>query len=75
MTMTKDSERIKTDREIELIGNSSRMVAEILKLLGSLVTPGRTTGELDRAAEDYIRSNGARPSFKGYWGFPVTICA
>jgi methionyl aminopeptidase len=73
--MTKDTERIKTDREIELIGNSSRMVAETLDLLGGLVAPGVTTGELDRAAEDYIRSRGAVPSFKGYRGFPATICA
>jgi len=75
MTMTKDTERVKTDHEIELIGNSSRMVAETLNLLGGLVAPGKTTGELDRAAEDYIRSNGGVPSFKGYRGFPATICA
>jgi methionyl aminopeptidase len=73
--MTRDTELIKTEREIELIGHSSRMVAEVLNLLGGLVAPGSTTGELDRAAEDYIRSNGARPSFKGYRGFPATICA
>jgi methionyl aminopeptidase len=73
--MTKTTEYIKTDREIELIGNSSRMVAETLNLLGGLIEPGRTTGELDRAAEDYIRSNGGVPSFKGYRGFPATICA
>jgi methionyl aminopeptidase len=73
--MTRDTELIKTDREIELIGNSSRMVAETLELLGGLVAPGMTTGELDRAAEDYIRSHGATPSFKGYRGFPATICA
>jgi len=75
MTMTRHTELIKTDREIELIGNSSRMVAETLELLGGLAAPGMTTGELDRAAEDYIRSHGATPSFKGYRGFPATICA
>jgi methionyl aminopeptidase len=73
--MTRDTERIKTDREIELIGNSSRMVAETLKMLGDLVAPGKTTGELDRLAEDHIRSSGGVPSFKGYRGFPATICA
>ena len=75
MAMTMETELIKADWEIELMGNSSRMVAETLKMLGDLAVPGRTTGELDRAAEDYIRSNGGVPSFKGYRGFPATICA
>lgn len=75
MTVMKNTDCIKTDREIELIGCSSRIVAETLKMLGELVMPGRTTGELDREAEDYIRSNGGVPSFKGYRGFPASICA
>jgi len=75
MTKTRDTERIKTEREIELIGNSSRMVAETLKMLGDLLEPGKTTGELDRVAEDFIRSSGGVPSFKGYRGFPASICA
>lgn len=75
MTKTRDTERIKTEREIELIAGSSRVVAEALKMLGDLAEPGRTTGELDRVAEDYIRSRGGVPSFKGYMGFPASICA
>ena len=75
MTKTRDTGRVKSDREIELVRDSSRMVAETLKLLGTLIQPGRTTGELDRAAEDFIRSNGGLPSFKGYRGFPASICA
>ncbi len=77
MTMTKsaDTERIKSEREIGLIARSSNMVAETLKMLGRMVEPGRTTGELDRTAEDFIRSRGGVPSFKGYRGFPASICA
>ncbi len=75
MSETRDTGRIKTDREIELMGNSSRMVAETLKILGDLLGPGKTTGELDRVAEDFIRSSGGVPSFKGYRGFPASICA
>jgi methionyl aminopeptidase len=46
-----------------------------LKLLEQAIEPGVTTGRLDRAAEDFIRSNGGIPSFKGYRGFPASICA
>jgi methionyl aminopeptidase len=71
--------RIKTKQEIELIRESSRIVAEVLKLVGARVKPGITTVELDRLAEDFIRSMGAVPAFKGYGHskanpYPATLC-
>lgn len=71
--------RIKTKREIELIRESSRIVADVLKLVSAHIRPGVTTFELDRLAEDYIRSLGAVPAFKGYGHtksnlFPATLC-
>ena len=71
--------RIKTKREIELIRESSRIVAEVLKLVSARIRPGVTTIELDRLAEDYIRSFGGVPAFKGYGHskdnlFPATLC-
>lgn len=71
---------IKTKKEIDYIKESCRIVAETLQLLKSKVKPGITTLELDKIAEDYIRSNNAIPAFKGYSqggapGFPGSICA
>jgi methionyl aminopeptidase len=70
---------IKTKREIELIRESCRIVADVLKLIGSRVRPGVSTLELDKLAEDYIRSFGGIPAFKGYGSqksnlFPATLC-
>ena len=69
----------KTKREIELIRESSRIVAEVLKLVGAQIKPGVTTLALDKLAEDYIRSFGGVPAFKGYGSqknnlFPATLC-
>jgi len=60
--------------EIDSIRAAAQLVARTLDLLGEHVRPGVTTGELDRLAEDFIRSNGGRPAFKGYRGFPASIC-
>jgi methionyl aminopeptidase len=60
--------------EVEGIRAAARLVASTLDLLGREVRPGVTTGELDRLAEDFIRSQGGRPAFKGYRGFPASIC-
>ena len=57
---------LKSLEEIELIRESSRIVADVLKLVGSQIRPGITTLELDRSAEDYIRSMDGEPAFKGY---------
>lgn len=70
---------LKSLEEIELIRESSRIVADILKLVGERIQPGITTLELDKLAEEYIRSMGGEPAFKGYgWDkknlFPATLC-
>jgi methionyl aminopeptidase len=61
-------------REIEAIRAAAQLVARTLDLLGREVRPGMTTAALDRLAETYIRDHGGRPAFKGYRGFPATIC-
>ncbi|RYP84762.1 type I methionyl aminopeptidase [Nocardioides guangzhouensis] len=68
---------IKTPEQIELMRVAGRLVGDTLELLRSSVRPGITTGELDRIAEDNIRSGGGVPSFLGYGHppFPGTICA
>ncbi len=66
--------RVRTDREIELIAESCQIVADTLDMLTSYVKPGADLLELDTLAEDFIRSKGARPAFKGYMGFPATLC-
>ena len=66
---------IKSPREIELMGRAGRIVADVLALVRSRVAPGVTTWDLDRLAEEFIRSHdGATPSFKGLYGFPATLC-
>jgi len=64
----------KTPEEIEKIAAAGVILVKTLALLQSKLRPGVTTGELDRAAERYIRSQGAEPAFKGYRGFPGSIC-
>ena len=66
---------LKTPDEIALMAQASRVVAETLQILQKAVRPGITTDELDRLAEDEIRSRGARPAFKGYRSYPKTLCA
>jgi len=72
---------IKTKKEIDLIRESCKIVAESLQLMKKFVRPGITTGELDKIAEDYILSNNAKAAFKGYSqggssiDFPASICA
>ena len=65
---------IKSLREIELLRKSNIIVAEVLKKLKGMITPGVTTKELDQVAEDWIRSRGGIPAFKGYRGYPATLC-
>lgn len=66
---------LKSAREIEIMRQASRIVATVLKEIAEMVKPGMTTGDLDAYAEKRIRSMGATPSFKGYQGFPASICA
>jgi methionyl aminopeptidase len=64
----------KTPAEIELMAQAGEILVKTMDLLAGKVRAGMTTGELDRAAERFIRSQGATPAFKGYRGFPGSIC-
>lgn len=65
---------LKSSSEIELMRSSGRIVAEALNKIEEMIKPGITTLELDKIAEEYIIGLGAKPSFKGYGGFPGSIC-
>jgi methionyl aminopeptidase len=65
---------IKTDEEIGLIRESSLLVGKTLAEVAKLIRPGIKTSELDRVAEAFIRDHKAEPAFKGYSGFPATLC-
>jgi len=65
----------KTPEEVDKIAAAGAILVRTLKLVESKVRPGATTSELDEAAERFIRSQGAVPAFKGYRGFPGSICA
>jgi methionyl aminopeptidase len=66
---------IKSPREIDIMRQSAKIVATVLKEISELVQPGMTTADLDAHAEKRIREMGATPSFKGYHGFPGSICS
>jgi len=66
---------IKSDMEIQYMRNAGRVVAETLAMIEKVIKPGITTAEIDKLAEEFIVSRGAIPSFKGYGGFPASICA
>lgn len=66
---------IKSDRQIEKMRLAGALLHEVLEALRQMIEPGVTTLELDQAAERMIRASGAVPSFKGYEGFPYSICA
>ncbi len=66
---------LRTETELEKMKRSGEILRNCFLEVEKLVRPGITTGELDRVAEDFIRSAGAIPAFKGYQGFPATICA
>lgn len=66
---------IKSSKELDLMRESGRIVAETKVVLREAIRPGLTTSELDRIAENEIRRRGGVPSFKGYMGFPATICS
>jgi methionyl aminopeptidase len=65
----------KTREEIERMAASGALLVKTMNLLAGKIRPGVTTQELDRAAERFVRSQGAVPTFKGYRGFPGSICA
>ena len=66
---------IKSNDEIARMRKPNRIVAELLDYLEGMIHPGITTKELDTRAEEFIVKHGGRPAFKGYHGFPATICA
>lgn len=65
---------LKSDGEIEVMAEAGKIAGSCLEMLGSIVRPGVSTRELDIAAEAFIRQAGAIPTFKGYEGFPASIC-
>lgn len=65
---------IKTEEQIEKMRVAGQILARLWEILEPEIKPGVTTLALDKIAEDYIRSNNAKPSFKGYNGFPSTLC-
>jgi len=64
----------KTDEEIELVRESSLLVSKTLAEVARHIMPGVTTEQLDKIAEEFIRDHGASPGFKGYNGFPYSLC-
>ena len=64
----------RSDREIDIIARSCQIVADTLEMLSELIEPGVRILDLDSKAEDFIISRGARPAFKGYMGYPATLC-
>jgi methionyl aminopeptidase len=67
--------QLKSQREIEVMARGGRILAEAVALMEKSVKPGISTQELDKIAEDFIRSHdGAVPSFKGLYNFPASIC-
>jgi methionyl aminopeptidase len=65
---------IKNDEQISIMRRAGRIVAETLLQMEKEVRPGITTAELDRIAEEFITKHGAKPSFKGLYGFPSSLC-
>ena len=65
---------LKSPKEVEKIRASNQIVAKILSVLESEIKPGVNTLYLDNLAEDLARKNEAKPAFKGYRGFPYSLC-
>ncbi len=66
--------QLKTDEEVELLRQSNLLVSATLASVAGLMKPGVTTLEIDRQAEEFIRDHGGAPGFKGYQGYPATLC-
>ena len=64
----------RSEREINMISKSCQIVADTIEMLSEYVIAGASLIDLDKKAEEYIVSCGARPAFKGYMGFPSTLC-
>jgi methionyl aminopeptidase len=66
--------QLKTDEEVELLRQSNLLVSATLAAVAVLMRPGVSTLEIDRQAEEFIRDHGGVPGFKGYQGYPATLC-
>jgi len=64
----------RSEKEIKMIASSCQIVADTIDMISEFVVPGASIKDIDKKAEDYILSRGARPAFKGYMGFPSTLC-
>ena len=64
----------RSNNEIEMISKSCQIVADTIEMISEFVVPGALLSDLDKKAENFINSTGARPAFKGYMGFPSTLC-
>ena len=64
----------RSENEIKIISRSCQIVADTIDMLSEFVVPGALISDLDKKAENFITSRGARPAFKGYMGFPSTLC-
>ena len=71
---TKFGITLKSDRELDLMRRSASVLAQSLQTLIDTIKPGMTTKECNKIAEEAIRSQGAKPAFKGYRGFPASLC-
>lgn len=65
---------VKSDRELEVMRKACQITAAARKLAGDMIRPGISTGEIDKAVHDFILSQGAKPSFLGYSGYPASVC-
>lgn len=65
---------LKTPSQIEKMRVAGRLTRQALELAGSMIRPGVTTGEIDKAVHDFIIANGGTPSFLGYSGYPASVC-
>lgn len=72
--MAKEKITIKTEEEIDLLRQSSLLVGKTLAEVAKILEPGVSTAKLDKTAEEFIRDHGAVPGFKGYGGFPASLC-
>ena len=64
----------RSENEIKMISKSCQIVADTINMISEFVVPGALISDLDKKAENFITSQGARPAFKGYMGFPSTLC-
>ncbi|MBI3132770.1 MAG: type I methionyl aminopeptidase [Acidobacteria bacterium] len=74
MVLLREQIRYKSRKEVEKLREAGRLAANALRLTAKSVKPGISLLELDKIAETYIRQNGGTPNFKGYHGFPGTLC-